>query len=115
MWPPSLAALASVPTFSKHQRQHQRQSGSRSFVTALNGLMPARLRLATRGRSHRLLAPSPLASFRIPPRCGVVMQTRRSLRHRATERRRPTLADSLLPAPAEPARLPQPSCGSRAG
>lgn len=77
--------------------------------------MPARLRLAARGRSRRLLAPSPLASFRSPPRCGVVMQTHRTLRHQATERRRPTLADSLPPAPAEPARLPQASCGSRAG
>ncbi|WP_219606368.1 hypothetical protein, partial [Pectobacterium brasiliense] len=38
-----------------------------------------------------------------------------SLLHGAPERRRPTLADSLPPAPAEPARLPQTSCGSRAG
>ncbi|MCL6340897.1 hypothetical protein EXT58_21860 [Pectobacterium carotovorum subsp. carotovorum] len=43
------------------------------------------------------------------------MQTRVSLRHGAPERLGATLADSLPPAPAEPARLPQTSCGSRAG
>ncbi|MCL6319211.1 hypothetical protein EXT67_23385 [Pectobacterium atrosepticum] len=43
------------------------------------------------------------------------MQTCRSLRHGAPERLGATLADSLPPAPAEPARLPQTSCGSRAG
>ena len=74
-WPPSLAAQAPASAFSKHQGQPH--SRSRSFVTALNGFMPARLRLAARGRSRRLLASSPLASFRYPPRCGVVMQTRR--------------------------------------
>ncbi|MCL6318230.1 hypothetical protein EXT67_18195 [Pectobacterium atrosepticum] len=113
VWPPSLAAQAAASAF--RQRQHQPHSRSRSFVTALKGFMPARLRLAARGRSRRLLAPSPLASFRCPPRCGVVMQTCGSLRHGAPERRRPTLADSLPPAPAEPARLPQTSSGSRAG
>ncbi|WP_261850227.1 hypothetical protein [Pectobacterium araliae] len=64
MWPPSLAAQA--PASILGQRQHQPQSRSRSFVTALNGFMPARLRLAARGRSRQAPCSFPARQLPLP-------------------------------------------------
>ncbi len=95
--------------------QHPPQRRSRPVGPPLKGFMPARCicpsRLAVAGS---LLVPVP-ASLR--PRPGVAWSCRClfTLTVGATERRRASLADSVPSAPADPAPVPQASCGPVTG
>ncbi len=105
VWPPSLAAQASVPPFSKHQRQHQHQQNT--------GCRPS----ASAKRLHLAPAPTPLHWLR-PARSRRLLARSRA-RHLRPVRPPPGASPLTIlscglrqPAPGRRFAVPQASCGT---